>query len=234
MHELISFINQPQNFIFTMSILLMIGIGFLEIILLFIGNSLNEFLPETPNLPDIGASSDISGISSFAELFAWLNQGRIPFILILISFLTSFGLIGLISQNIYFVITESLLSSWILFLPVFIISLFVVRVISKVLAKILPRDETTAIRPESFIGGIATIVNGVAVKGRQAEAKWIDRFNQTHYFQVEPVEDGLSFEKGDTVLIIGMKENAQRVFLITKDFNKDIENIKGVFDDINS
>ncbi|EFI5946735.1 OB-fold-containig protein, partial [Escherichia coli] len=65
----------------------------------------------------------------------------------------------------------------------------------------LPRDETTALTEEAFIGCMATITGYHAVAGSPCEGRFTDRFGQVHYLLLEP-EAGKEFRRGDKVIIV--------------------------------
>lgn len=91
-------------------------------------------------------------------------------------------------------------------LPVSVISaVFLTRILAEFLAKVLPKNETSAVSVNSFSGGIAEITIGKAKVGSPAEACYIDSFKQKHYLMVEPVNDHDCFTKGEQVVLI---ENA--------------------------
>ncbi len=64
----------------------------------------------------------------------------------------------------------------------------------KILAPRLPRDESSALREEEFIGGMAIITGHAAVAGTPCEGKFTDKFGQIHYLLLEP-EKGKEFKK---------------------------------------
>ncbi|ENC6227670.1 OB-fold-containig protein, partial [Escherichia coli] len=71
----------------------------------------------------------------------------------------------------------------------------------RLIAPWLPRDETTALTEEAFIGCMATITGYHAVAGSPCEGRFTDRFGQVHYLLLEP-EAGKEFRRGDKVIIV--------------------------------
>ncbi len=53
----------------------------------------------------------------------------------------------------------------------------------------LPRDESSALREEEFIGGMAIITGHAAVAGTPCEGKFTDKFGQIHYLLLEPEKE---------------------------------------------
>ncbi|HHZ5486647.1 TPA: OB-fold-containig protein, partial [Escherichia coli] len=71
----------------------------------------------------------------------------------------------------------------------------------KIVAPWIPRDHSSAITEEEYIGSMALITGHQATSGNPCEGKLTDQFGQIHYLLLEP-EEGNIFTKGDKVLII--------------------------------
>ena len=76
----------------------------------------------------------------------------------------------------------------------------VVRISAALIARIIPKDETTAIHSEDLIGRTAQIILGDAKPNSPAQAKVKDQFGQTHYVLVEPELD-IVFQQGQEVIL---------------------------------
>lgn len=76
----------------------------------------------------------------------------------------------------------------------------IVRFSAALIAKIIPKDETTAIQIDDLIGRTAQIVLGEAKPNSPAQAKVKDQFGQIHYILVEPEFD-LVFHQGQDVIL---------------------------------
>jgi len=57
------------------------------------------------------------------------------------------------------------------------------------LARVLPRDETTAVAIDTLVGRRARIVIGTARRGHPARARVEDQHGQAHFVMVEPLDD---------------------------------------------
>lgn len=177
----------PNNLPFTVALVVALSIGILELISLLLGGITDWFDTIIPE-KEIG---DISGFS----VMDYLCIGKIPFLMWLVVFLTSYGLCGLIFQSILNL--HVLLAGFI----VLFISIFPTRYISLILQKVIPQDETTALYSESFIGSVATIVVGEARKNFPAQAKFKDIHNQTQYVMVVPLLDDEIHVTGEQVIL---------------------------------
>ena len=198
MHELLT---AGENLPFTVAIFVMLAIAVAEGAALLLGFGLSEtidaLLPEVDL--DVGLNPD--GASAFTRLLGWLHVGKVPVLMILIVFLTAFGLIGLVVQTVFNGVFGTFLPGWMAAIPVFFLALPVVRGGAGLLALILPGDETDAVSEETFVGRTATITLGSARLGSPAEAKLTDEHGYTHYLMLEPDREGVTFEQGTDVLI---------------------------------
>lgn len=210
----------PQNIPFAVAISLMIVIGLLEGLSAVLGASisgyLNDLLPdefsgldiEGPDIDgaDVDGDFDLDGgdalPSAFTRVLGWLHVGRVPVLILFVLFLTFFGLSGFILQGIVESVTGTFLPSLIASAPAFAVAIVSVRVIGSGLARVIPKDETSAVSPDSFVGRIAEIMRGTAKKGMAAEGRLKDEYGQLHYVMVEPDNDEDTFNLGDKVLIV--------------------------------
>lgn len=200
---ILELLTHPSNFIFSIALLLCLFIGVLEIILLLLGGSssfFEQFLPDS--LTEIN-NADVSIEHSnnvFTQLLEWLYLGKVPLLIWLIIFLTAYGLTGLIIQNIFFLLTEHYFSAWLIAPACLFLCMPIVRYSAAFIAKIIPKDETTAIHSDELIGLTAQIILGEAKPNSPAQAKVKDQFGQTHYVLVEPELD-IIFHQGQDVIL---------------------------------
>ena len=193
---------QPENITFSVSLMIMLMLGILEIINVLIGGVsdwLDQLLPES--LVETPSDVSIDGAGAFVSFLAWLYVGRVPVLMWLVVFLAVFGLTGLVLQKLWFAFSSVYLSAWLASIVVFIVCLPLVRVTAQGLAKILPKDETTAIHSDTLVGLAAEIIVGDARQGYSAQAKLKDQFGQTHYVMVEPDQDEI-LKQGSEILLV--------------------------------
>ncbi len=157
---------------------------------------------EAGDLPDgTGANSTVSS-SLAGSVLAWLQIGRLPTMVVLILFLASFGIGGLVLQKIVLAMTGSLLPATFAALPVTVAAFFATGKLGAWIAPIIPRDETEAFSVDSFLGLNATVLRGTASNGQPAEAKLTDPLGHAHYVMVEPRDPTLTFRAGELVQLI--------------------------------
>ena len=133
---------------------------------------------------------DVDHVGPAGEALDWLNIGRLPFLAVLVVFLAAFGLAGLIVQQLALMLGGRLLP-WFAAVPAAIaVAVPATRWLSHGLARVLPRDETTAVPIDSLLGRRARIVIGTSQRGYPARARVEDVFGHPHFVMVEPADDG--------------------------------------------
>ena len=163
---------------------------------------------------DLDAEVDISapGGGFFEQILGWLYLGKVPALVLLITFLTTFGLSGLMMQALTNSGLGVYLPSILVSIPAFIIALFCTRMTGAALAHVIPKEESDATSRADYIGRVATIIRGQASRGNPAEAKLKDQHDTTHYVLVEPDHDDETLAQGEEVLIV--KGDGSRFYAI--------------------
>ena len=185
---------------------MVLGFGF--------SNLIDDFLPDFDVDLDVDLDVDAdfdaldgaAGGSGLAKLLAWLCPGKIPSLVLLILFLTTFGLLGLGLQGLAMTVLGTTVTALIAGPAVFFLTFPVLRPINQVIIPWMPKDETDAVSHKSFVGLPAKITLGVASPGNPAEAKLTDTNGKTHYLMVEPDGEGVQLKAGETIVIVEHKE----------------------------
>lgn len=198
---MIEFILASDNLPFSAAIGLMVAIGVLEGLGMILGLGLSAVLDHLIPSPDVNLNVDLDA-SVLTKLLGWLNFGRVPLLVLLIIFLTAFGLIGFMLQGTVFRLTGMLLPAALSTIPAVLLTLPIVRVIGKKLSKVMPQDESMAVSQKSFIGRVARVSKGVARRGLAAEARLQDQHGHFHYVLVEPDLEHVTFAAGSHVLLV--------------------------------
>jgi hypothetical protein len=207
------FFTAPGSAPFTVAILVMLGLMIVEVVALFSGASFNdivdEFVVTHAGVETVGqAPTGIEGSSApdahslVGRFLAWLYVGHVPVLMILIVFLTVFGLTGLVGQSILRGSVGFAVPSILAAPAVFLAALPIVRSFVGLLARIMPRDETSAVSVDSFVGRVATVTGGTARAGLPAQARLIDEFGTMHYVFVIPDDENDEFPTDSIVLLV--------------------------------
>ena len=216
---MLEFLGLSQNAPFTIALLVMLGIALLEGIATLMWGGLSHvvdsLIPDFDVDVDVDVDVDIdadahvdgSSIASpdaglLTPILSWLRIGKVPILVLLVIFLTAFGTSGLLLQSIVNEAIGHLLPAVLAAGAALCIALPCVRVLGGLIARVLPKEETSAVSRETFVGRVATIVLGTAKKGAPTQARLHDENGRTHYVMVEPDVDGESFSQGDDVLLV--------------------------------
>lgn len=192
----------------------MLAIGVIELLALLSGfspsASIEAALPDI-DVPDLEAP-ELSGaeVGPFSHILSWFSVGRLPFLALLVIFLTGFALSGYLVQWAAAGIVGGPLNAWLASIPALIGASYATRHIGRWLGEIFPRDQSEAASRADLIGSYATIIRGEARQGQPAEAKTTDLRGRTHYILLEPGEANSSYSAGDRVFIVGREKNIYR------------------------
>lgn len=216
--NLVAYENLP--FLISLGALLLIVI--IETVSLLIGGDVFGFLDS--GMPDVGVDVDPGlevdpsaaavGSGVFHHLLAIFHLGKVPAIFSLMSFLFIFPFVG---YNLQLLLVEVGVGRLPLFLATpaaFFPALLGLRWANQLLARILPRDETTAVSGEELIGRVAVITIGTVTHTRQSEARTEDQYKHHHYVQVIADNEGDTFRQGDHVLLAGRRGSLYTVIAV--------------------
>ncbi|HRD65074.1 MAG TPA: YqiJ family protein [Candidatus Competibacter sp.] len=186
----------PESWPFTVAVLLVMAIAVVEGLALLVGVSLSGWFDHF--VPD--AAHGIEGVSD--SWLGWLHVGKVPILVLLVILLTAFAIIGYVLNALahgafgfYPPVPVSAVAAFLGALPV-------VRMSGAAIARLIPRDETTAVGFESLVGRVAVVVNGTARAHYPAEARVKNHHGQTLYVRVEPDGENLQFGAGESVLLV--------------------------------
>ncbi len=217
MYELIT---SPNTVPFSIALAIVIGLFILEIISAVLGGSILGVGTDAPDIDadfdfdlaaDIDAEIDLSdgmgeGDASLdgtpGGIFTWIGARDVPFLIWLVSFLTMFGMFGLVMQSALAGVVGMQLPALLASAAVIMPALAVTRVIANWVALLMPKTETTALRARHLGGYHGVITQGTASRGKPAEVKIKDSHKNIHYLRVEPLHDDESFPKGSDVTLI--------------------------------
>ncbi|MDD4911454.1 MAG: YqiJ family protein [Sideroxydans sp.] len=187
------FLAAPQSLPFVAAIVIVLMIGLVEGAAAYFGFAFSEWL-DAYSLGGADVAAD--------SWLGWLHVGKAPLLVLLVILLTAFALIGL-TANAF---THGLFGFYLYPLLSVPLALFaaipVVRISGAVIARYVPKDETSAVTLDSLVGHVAVVMNGTARTNYPAEAKVKNEQGQTFYVHVEPDSEGVEFESGESVLLV--------------------------------
>lgn len=188
---MIEFALQPENYYFSFALGVMLGIAVLEIVTTFLGFALSSivdsFMPDCDFDAHVHVELDMDNV--FSKLLSWIRFGKVPIIMLMMIFLTSFSLIGYGIQSFAEAVTGGLFSAFIAGWLSFFLSIPILHTFAVLLERYLPNDETDAVHSDTFINRIALLTTTPARPGRTVEAKVIDEHGNDHYIMIKPDGD---------------------------------------------
>ena len=148
------------------------------------------------------SSNGSSAGGPLTRSLAWMRVGQVPILVLVVVFLTAFGLLGLTIQAALATIGFGVLPGSLAAVPAFALSLPMVRILGGWIGKLVPREETSAVSSDSFEGRVAQIVLGTARIGQPAQARLRDEHGKTHYVLVEPDLDDQELTSDVPILLV--------------------------------
>ena len=233
---MIEFILSEANRPFAISIGAMLVFGFLELLLAMGGfgmmGVLDNLVPDDWDLDadvDMDADLDVDtaldadadvggGAGAFLQLvLGFFGVGRVPLLVVIVAFLTSFGLAGYATQSIVHGVTGFYLPALLASIPAFFGGSFVTRYMAIGLGRLIPDIETEAVDSKTFVGRTAVLTMGEARAGKPAQGKLRDNNGQAHYLLIEPDQADMVFREGDQVLLVSQQGSVFKAIEVTSD-----------------
>lgn len=195
-----AFLVEQPNLPYTIAFACVLVLGVFEALSLVIGlsmmSALDQWVPA-----DVEYDADISG-SGLTGIAGWLCLNRLPLLIWFVLALTSFAIAGYLVNYISLIVSATLLPQ-LFTLPIAVVgSALSCRYLGRVLADLLPKNESTAISLDDLSGYVGTITLGCAIKGMPSEAVVRDKHQQKHYVLVEPETSGIEFASGTQVVLL--------------------------------
>ncbi|WP_341366103.1 YqiJ family protein [Yoonia sp. BS5-3] len=228
----------PEAYPFSIALCVVLGLFILEIISLILGGSLLAIGSDAPDVDldldadfdidmdvdvdidtdldlDADADTGLDGASGAGGWIGWLGIGEVPFLIWLVSFLTLFGLSGLVLLSTGAGVFGVTLPVAITLPIAAVVGVYCARFIARMVAAIMPKTESSAMKTRFLGGHHGVISQGTAKRGKPAEAKIKDRHGNIHYLRVEPLDDDAEIPQGRDVHVIRKRNGVFFVVDIT-------------------
>ncbi len=205
------FVTASQNAPFLTALCVMFGLAILEGVGNLFGAGVSELIdsvfpdPDFDFDVDVDVDADIDGPTTpgiIMQGLGWLHFGKVPAMVLLVLFLASFGLSGLVLQAVVSSATGFYLPTFLAAAPALFLGVSSVRVGGRWIAEFIPKDETSAVSSDTFVGRVATIVLGTARASQPSQARLHDEHGRSHYVMVEPDLAGDELPSGTQVLLV--------------------------------
>jgi Inner membrane protein YqiJ, N-terminal/Inner membrane protein YqiJ, OB-fold len=178
---------------FAVAAAIMVALGGIELLATLVGFSLSHIGK------DIGVETDSD--SGLGGLFLWINAGRLPLLILIILALGVFSIAGFFLQGLAHGVGISIPVA-IAALAAAALSLPAIRVTSRSIARVIPRDETYAVDETDFIGHVAEVSVGPLDQGLPGRVRLKDVFGNWHSLVARASPDSMPLPVGASVLLV--------------------------------
>lgn len=174
-------------------------IGLLQIALFFVGH-----------LPLSDAIEHAFEGTALSEAFDWLNLGRVPFAILLMLLLVTFGAIGIALSGLI-----PGLPAWSFAIVAVPGAVLATKGIGNAIASAIPRDETYAVTADEFVGLEGLVTLGPLDDGPAGSVTVRDRHGEVHTLRARPADQGTMIEQGARIVVVARDETHKgRVFFV--------------------
>ncbi len=179
---------------FAIAAAVMVTLGGIEMLTMIVGFSISELIGK-----DFALESESH--SAIGGLFLWINAGRLPLLILIILALGIFSIAGFFLQGIAHglgmaaPVTLAALIAAALSLPA-------IRVTSRGIARIIPRDESYAVNDSDFVGHVAEVSIGPLDQGLPGRVRLKDVFGNWHSVAARASPDSTPLAVGASVLLV--------------------------------
>jgi Protein of unknown function (DUF1449) len=178
---------------FAVAAAIMLALGGIELLATLVGFSLSHIGK------DIGVETDSD--SGLGGLFLWINAGRLPLLILIILALGVFSIAGFFLQGLAHGVGISIPAA-VAALAAAALSLPAIRVTSRGIARVIPRDETYAVDEADFIGHVAEVSVGPLDQGLPGRVRLKDVFGNWHSLVARASPESTPLPVGASVLLV--------------------------------
>jgi hypothetical protein len=179
---------------FAVAAAIMVVLGGIELLTTLVGFSISEFLGK-----DVAVEADSH--NGLGGLLLWINAGRLPLLILIILAFGVFSIEGFLLQGIAHAAGTALPVS-IAALAATAGSIPVIRITSRGIARIIPRDETYAVSDADFVGKVAMVSVGPLDQGLPGRVRLKDVFGNWHTVSARASRDSPALAVGTSVLLV--------------------------------
>ena len=173
---------------------IMLALGGIELLTTLVGFSISELLGK-----DFAVEADSD--SGLGGMFLWVNAGKLPLLILIILALGMFSIAGFFLQGLAHGAGLSIPAA-IAALAAAALSLPAIRVTSRGIARIIPRDETYAVDDADFVGKVAEVSVGPLDQGLPGRVRLKDVFGNWHSLVARASPESTPLPVGASVLLV--------------------------------
>lgn len=179
---------------FAIAAAIMVTLGGIELLTMIVGFSISELIGKDFAL-------EAESHSAIGGLFLWVNAGRLPLLILMILALGVFAIAGFLLQAIAHSVGTAVPVT-LAALAAAAISLPAIRVTSRGIARIIPRDETYVVDEADFVGHVAEVSIGPLDQGLPGRVRLKDVFGNWHSLVARASPESTPLPVGASVLLV--------------------------------
>ena len=179
---------------FAISAAIMVTLGGIELLTMIVGFSISELIGKDFAL-------ETESHSAIGGLFLWINAGRLPLLILMILALGVFAIAGFLLQAVAHSVGTAVPVA-LAALAAFAISLPAIRVTSRGIARVIPRDETYVVDEADFVGHVGEVSIGPLDQGLPGKVRLKDVFGNWHSVAARASPESTPLPVGASVLLV--------------------------------
>ncbi|WP_262028549.1 YqiJ family protein [Microvirga sp. Mcv34] len=187
---------------FTIAGLVMTGLVAIETLSLIAGFSISHFIEQSFDPESFsGHHADAGTTEVLGGLMGWINAGRVPFLIFIITWLAAFAGAGFMIQTL----AASILTA----LPVpvaslmaFVLAAPATHFTTRLVSHIVPREETYAVSHDDLVGRVAQVTLGPLDQGLAGRVKVQDSHGNWHFPMAKAAAGYQPLPVGAQVLLV--------------------------------
>lgn len=156
---------------------------------------------------NIGDGDTDIAADGLSGALSWFNLDKVPFIIWLSTLIFFFSSCGLAVNYIAESIFGGLLPTFISVPSAIMLGLFVTKFACRLIASLIPKNESYDISVNEFSDYVATVTTGTATQKLAARASFVDKHNTRHSILVKPLPEAEDLKPQQQVVLIELKGN---------------------------
>ncbi len=185
----------PECAPFAIAAMILIGLTAIEILSMLLGFSLSELIGK----PHFEGHDGV-----LAGLLSWINIGGVPLLILIMLALGIFAVTGFAIQTVADVIRAPL-PAIVAAVPALAVTIPLVRGSTRMIARIVPRDETYAVEADDFVGRTGTVSIGPLDQGLPGRVSVKDAHGNWHQLRASAAKGEGPLPIGAQVLLVDRK-----------------------------
>jgi Protein of unknown function (DUF1449) len=185
---------------FVVAGLVMAGLVLIETASLAVGFSLSAIVDKGFDLEG-GGHDSAWDLGVLGGLLGWVNAGRVPVLVFIITWLAAFAAAGFIIQTAAIGLWTAL-PALAASLAAFLLANPATRIATRAVARLIPAEETYVVSHDELVGRVGEVTLGPLDGGLAGRVKVRDLHGNLHFPMARPAQDGAPIPVGAQVLLV--------------------------------